>query len=56
MSGNEKVGNVRALWMGIRQVLIMALGFVEEFLGLPRSITPRRKRPRNTDAPDINAT
>lgn len=53
---DEKKGNVHVLWMGIRQVLIMALGFVEEFLGLPRSITPRRKRPRKTDVPDINAT
>lgn len=31
-------------WMGIRQVLIMALGLVEDLLGCPRSIIPRRKR------------
>jgi hypothetical protein len=32
-------------WMGIRQVLIMMIGLVEDYLGLERSIVPRRKRP-----------
>ena len=34
----------RALWMAIRQALIIALGAIEEYLGLQRSIVPRRKR------------
>ena len=34
----------RTLWMGIRQALIIALGVIEEYLGLARSIVPRRKR------------
>lgn len=34
----------RVLWMGVRQVLIMALGLVEDYLALPRSIVPRRRR------------
>lgn len=32
------------LLKGVRQVLIIALGCVEDFLGMPRSIVPRRKR------------
>jgi hypothetical protein len=35
----------RAFWMTIRQVLIMALGALEDYLELERSIVPRRKRP-----------
>ena len=34
----------RKLWMGFRQALIIALGAIEEYLGLARSIVPRRKR------------
>ena len=34
----------RALLMAIRQALIIALGAIEEYLGLARSIVPRRKR------------
>ena len=34
----------RALLMAIRQALIIALGAIEEYLGLQRSIVPRRKR------------
>lgn len=34
----------RTLVMGIRQVLIMALGLLEDWAGLPRSIEPKRKR------------
>jgi len=37
----------RALLMAVRQALIIALGAIEEYLGLARSIVPRRKR---TDA------
>lgn len=34
----------RALWLGIRQALIIALGTIEQYLGLEQSITPKRKR------------
>jgi len=34
----------RALLMCIRQAIIMALGAIEDYLGLQRSITPKRKR------------
>lgn len=37
---------MKKLLMTIRQCLIMLLGAVEEYLGLPRSIVPRRKRER----------
>jgi hypothetical protein len=53
MSNEQLVGNKRRLWESIRQALIIALGAIEEYLGLPRSIVPRRKRPRNID---VNAT
>ena len=35
----------RRLWMGLRQALIIALGAIEDYLELPRSIVPRHKRP-----------
>ncbi len=34
----------RTFWKGIRQVLIMALGLIEELLGLERSIIPKHRR------------
>ncbi len=34
--------------MTIRQGLIIALGGLEEYLGIERSIIPRRKRPKST--------
>ena len=36
--------NTRGLLMTIRQALIMMLGALEDFLGLPRSIIPKHKR------------
>jgi hypothetical protein len=38
----------RTLWMGIRQAMIIALGVIEDYLGLQRSIVPRRKRHAST--------
>lgn len=35
---------LKSLMMGLRQVLIMSLGLVEDFLDHPRSIVPLRKR------------
>jgi hypothetical protein len=34
----------RRLLMAIRQALIIALGAIEDYLGIQRSIVPRRKR------------
>ncbi len=34
----------RALWLSIRQALIIVLGAIEDYLGMERSITPRHKR------------
>lgn len=34
----------RRLWMSRRQAIIMELGAIEDYLELPRSIVPRRKR------------
>lgn len=35
---------MHALLMCIRQAMIMALGGLEDFLGMERSIIPKRKR------------
>ena len=43
------VGSQRLLWMTIRQVLIILLGAVEVYLGLERSIVPRKKREQSLD-------
>jgi hypothetical protein len=37
---------LRTLLMAIRQALIIALGALEDFLQIERSIVPRRKRMR----------
>jgi hypothetical protein len=34
----------RALLMTVRQALIMLLGAVEDYLGMPRSVQPKHKR------------
>ena len=34
----------RKLLMAIRQALIIALGAIEDYLEMPRSIIPKRKR------------
>jgi len=34
----------RALWMGIRQAVLICLGAIETYLGLDRTVVPRRKR------------
>ena len=34
----------RNLWMAIRQAIIIILGAIEEYLGMPRSIVPKHKR------------
>jgi hypothetical protein len=34
----------KQFWIHIRQALIIILGALEDYLGLPRSIIPRRKQ------------
>jgi len=41
---DTKRGDNKILLMAIRQTLIMMLGAIEDYLGMERSITPRRKR------------
>lgn len=36
----------RELWLRIRQARLIELGAVEEYLALPRTVLPRRKRGR----------
>lgn len=36
--------SVRRLWLTRRQAIIMELGAIEDYLEMPRSIVPRRKR------------
>jgi hypothetical protein len=35
---------IRRLLMAVRQALIMILGALEDYIEIPRSIIPRRKR------------
>lgn len=45
MGEGEAIGpRARALLMAVRQALIMVLGALEDYLGMPRSIVPRRRR------------
>ena len=39
----------RRLWMSRRQAIIMELGAIEDYLGMPRSIVPRRQREQERD-------
>lgn len=40
----------RRFHMARRQAIIIELGAIEDYLDLPRSIVPRRKRPQPTPA------
>ena len=39
----------RELWLRIRQARLIELGAVEEYLALPRTVLPRRKRKKTVD-------
>ncbi len=39
----------RRLWLTRRQAIIMELGAIEDYLDMPRSIVPRRKREHHED-------
>lgn len=41
---SEAKGNTRLLLLGIRQALLIALGAIEKYLGLPRSVVPKHER------------
>jgi hypothetical protein len=41
---NNKVDALHVLLMSLRQALIIALGALEDYLRMERSIVPRRKR------------
>lgn len=41
---DERTDRIRVLLMSLRQALIIALGALEDYLKLERSIVPRRKR------------
>ena len=44
ISGSGTVSKERILLMAIRQALIIALGAIEDYLEMERSIVPRHKR------------
>jgi len=44
MTAIDQECKARALLMTLRQALIMVLGAIEDYLGIERSIVPRRKR------------
>lgn len=35
---------IRAFWLAQRRALLMQLGAIEDLLGMPRSVVPKRKR------------
>ena len=37
------MGDSRTLWLGMRQALLIALGAIEDFLGLERTKEPKHK-------------
>ena len=41
---HNSTGDMRVLWLGIRQALIIALGAIDVYLGIVRTVTPKRKR------------
>lgn len=38
------MGDMRALLMTIRQAILMLLGGIEDYLGMPRSVVPKHVR------------
>lgn len=40
----DRQGDKRTLLLAIRQALIIAIGAIEDFLGMERSIVPKHKR------------
>lgn len=39
----------RVLLMSVRQAIIIVLGAIEDYLEMPRSIIPKRKRDKSND-------
>jgi len=50
MSGS-RIGDKHTLLMAIRQSLIIAIGALEDYLGVERSIIPKRKRGKTINSP-----
>lgn len=46
----------RRLWLTRRQAIIMELGAIEDYLDMPRSIVPRRKREESCRCHDRKAS
>jgi len=53
-TGRERKDRPHKLWMSIRQALIIAIGGIEDYLEIQRSITPRKKRERHHSGPDAS--
>ena len=41
---NLKMTDSEKLWLSIRQAVLLVLGAIEVYLGMERSVKPRRKR------------
>lgn len=39
----------RILWLAIRQAMLICLGAIETYLGLDRTVVPKRKRDEGRD-------
>lgn len=39
----------RVLWLAIRQAMLICLGAIETYLGLDRTVVPKRKRDEGRD-------
>lgn len=39
----------RVLWLAIRQAVLICLGAIETYLGLDRTVVPKRKRDEGRD-------
>ena len=44
MQSSQNQSDKRALLMAVRQALIIALGAIEDYLGMDRSIIPKHRR------------
>jgi hypothetical protein len=47
-TNNIHAGDTRYLLLALRQALIIALGALESYLDMPRSIEPKRKREKSS--------
>ena len=45
----------RNFWLRIRQAALIVLGAIEEYRDLERSVTPKHKRERQDNVPDVRS-